>query len=772
MKHILPVLLLVVSLLSLIACNPTEHPDEIPEDNRSVVFRGEEIVLPEGWNVRSIPALSWTGDVLTAALRQPKEPNGNGSYHYDIASAQFVRAEDGFVFSAFADSQTARGKTFPLANGVSAVSYTEIDAYTAVMTLTFSRDDEELFVCFPANDMGYNLMQDVDNMAGTGFAVLHVAVIENGEAPLYAVLTTEGLCAYHADGTTAFTIRDTNDPTAIIVTDNRLLYLNRNREGVGTLRLVDTAAGKLTDIIPLPSTLVGNAMMQQPTLIGGGGYDLYAYKSNGLWGVDILFSEDGSHTSTAELVLDFMESGIVYRDLRGVCMIDAQTAVIAMQDFYDYDAPGTLTVYRMVPADQVPEKQEIVIASLCDNNPWSGSEEIIDFNLSSDTHRFVFRDYSTYPAEQRKTAFDTDIAAGKIPDIVLLEENAYKYLPTSMLEVYEKSPLFCDLKPYLMADDQFDYDDLFSCVTTAYEYNGTQRVFPLFRDFSMIFARTAEVSAPMTPDEYLAFAENALAADPERSLFASVSQYYPICAVIGERYDTRTAECQFDDAVLAAWIDRAAALGNGADVDREIPYSEQFRQGKLCFFSRYLPNSLYDYFCLMYELGADSPDDIAAVGYPSESRSLYAYDSGGQFFAITEQSQYKEECIDLLWAILSDHTLPTVDRTAQFYVNSHADVAEQLAAFDGMTLVYNDRYPSIYPDEEAAEMPGTKVKITAEWADAYTALMDSITHRITEYKTPEKLFYEEFRTNNGADTAEALRVIQSRISIYLSEQFE
>ncbi len=766
MKQILSVLLLTLSLLLLFSCNRNTDTECVPDDNRSVVFRGEEIALPDGWSVTASPAMTLMGDTLTLKLQMPIEVDEYGWGTYDNSAAQFRYAEGSLVFDAFSAGGTGG---IVLSDGTIATVEKQLDEYTQTMALTVFSGDDELFCVNPAEAMGYHLARDVGDMSGSGFAVLDAVSYVTDAETLYVILTTEGLCAYHADGTQAFAIRDANEPAAVIVTDGHLLYLNRNQEGIGTLRLVDITTGKLSDTIPLPETLVGNAGGVQPKLIGGAGYDLYAYNSTAIYGVDVTFSDDGTHASTATPVLDWLESGIRYANVRAVCMIDAETAVVAMQDGYGMYIPGTLSLYRMIPADEVPQKEEIVIASLCNAVPIS-DDGIIAFNLSSDTHKFIIRDYGTYPVDRRKLAFDTDLAAGLIPDVVLIEEDLYNV--TGFLAAYENTDLFCDLKPLMQADADFNYDGLLSYVTAPYEQNGEQRIFPISWSLNMTYARESSVGGVMTPDEYLSYAQRMLS-DDNRSLHSHLSTWFLCYGVIGERYDMAEGTCNFADPRFAAWIDTAASLGNGAEITEDIDSKELFRQGKICFYEQYLPSTLYMFVTMMHDLGAQNPGDIIPVGYPNESGQLTASSGGGVFFAVTAASEYKAECIDLLQSHINerrdgDSPEPLYDGGTIYY---QADVEKQLAFFDGKTVVNENRISAVVTDEEAESMTGVKIKITREWADAYTAMLDSITRRTTGYRVPEQIFFEELRAQTGKTTEEVLSAVQSRVSLYLSEQF-
>ena len=771
MKFILTALLLLLTVCLFTACNRTPQT-ELPDDNRSVVFAGQTLALPDGWGFPYRPALTVTDDGLSVQLQRSAGTDENGGQRYDTAVAYYSKTEDGYVFDTLSDaSSSSRGTTFDLGRGLTAQYRKSVDEYAAELSVTVSDRERALLVCNPVEAFEYNLSRDAGNLSGGGFSVADVLRFEEGESVLYVMLTTEGLCAYREDGNIAFVIRDAGEAAGVTSAGGHLLYMSRNREGVGTLRLVDTTAGKLSDTVALPPELTGQAGASQPKLIPGGGYDMYAIRGGTVWGLSFAFGGEEGHTCAAEAVLDFVESGIVYMDVLDFCMIDAKTAVLTCRDYFSPEEPGELRLYRMVPADELPERQPLVVASLCSSFPLS-QKAIIAFNQSSETYRIVKRDYSVYPADQRKRALDTDIAAGDIPDVLLLEESNPSVM--GLVAVYENSELLCDLKPLMQADADFDYEGLLSYVTTAHEVDGAQKLFPLHTQPGMTFARAAEVGGVMTPDEYLTFGEAWIAADSAHSLHLFSDRMYAVEAVIGERYSIREASCRFDDPVLADWIDRAGALGNGAETERDLGQEELFRRGRLAFYSRYLPRTLEDYVCLMLDLGASAPGDIVPVGLPNEAHALCPTDGGGIYFAVTAASRHPAACIDLLGLILAEtRQMPDPRGYTPFQpVYYRDDIFAQLAAYDGLTMVQNGRVAQVCTDAEAAELPGIKIKFTQEWAEDFCAMLDGISRRHCTYRIPELLFREELLAESDRPAAEMLEILQSRVSVYLSEQFE
>ena len=785
MKQILTALILCLTAILLFSCNQTPDPDTPPDDNRSAVFRAESVAFPDGWGLEMTPDISYIDGTLTAVLRHKTGENEYGAYLYETAPAHFIWDGEALAFSAFADANakgTGRTKTDLLSDGTTAAVSVMLDPADTYLTVTLSQDDVALFTVHPADALGYDLSRDVGSMSGEVFTVLDVRAVSHGEDTLYVILTSEGLCAYRADGTEAFVIRDANDPTALLETAGELFYMTRRQDGTGSLRRVDLTAGKLSDTVEMPGEILPTSMAGAQPIFVGSDAGLFAYNSRGIYAISMTKTEgeDGGYKTEATLFLDWLASDMICSQYyTKIAIINDTTVIVADNSARDSKSPGTLSVLRMIPADEIPEKEEIVIAQLGDNGTLS-RQAIIDFNRASGTHRFVIRDYTVYPADRRKLVFDTDLAAGDIPDIILMEDSQ---TDGTVVNTYETSDLLCDLTPLMQADPDFHYDDLLSYVTKPYQIQGKfhmeQRLFPLFAGASTVFAHTDTADAPLTPDAYLALAEAHLAESPDHAIRYFSNTLFPVDGIISEHYDIGSAMarpfCSFDDGTLSDLIARSKALGNGfhyVGMDN-INAQTLFREGTLLFADVRMPYSLYDYVTTMKDLGAQTPDDLTAVGYPNNRGEHCVYHTDGTFFAITAASEHKAECIKLLRAHLDDmitingDLLP--DLAAVYY---RQDIDKQLAAYDGMTIVQEDRSMWIVTDAEAETMPGVKLKITREWADAFCALLDSVTSRIVITRTPEAIFYEELRANPDRSVEESLKIADSRTSIYLSEQFQ
>ena len=97
---------------------------------------------------------------------------------------------------------------------------------------------------------------------------------------------------------------------------------------------------------------------------------------------------------------------------------------------------------------------------------------------------------------------------------------------------------------------------------------------------------------------------------------------------------------------------------------------------------------------------------------------------------------------------------------------------ESIAAYDGKTIIVNGRSTNILDDEEAVGEPGVHFKLTRADADAFAAMLDSIERRVDDNTPAAAVFWNEYWADPEKPFDEFLKIVQSKMSIYLSEQMD
>ncbi|MDE7286803.1 MAG: extracellular solute-binding protein, partial [Lachnospiraceae bacterium] len=212
----------------------------------------------------------------------------------------------------------------------------------------------------------------------------------------------------------------------------------------------------------------------------GKGYDLYLTDSYGVYGYNI-------GDSDKKQIMSFIDSDL---DIYGLYQVIGMNG----EDFFaTYDDMETgnnvLALFTKVPPEEVKEKQVIVLA-MADSN-WNVRRSAIKFNKENEDYRISILDYgSIYATDGDYMAginrLNTDIASGKVPDILLVNY-------AMPMESYISKGLFEDFKPYIEKDEELDINNFMPNILEAFSVNG--KMYSLVPSYSIhtILAKASDV---------------------------------------------------------------------------------------------------------------------------------------------------------------------------------------------------------------------------------------------------------------------------------------
>ena len=233
-------------------------------------------------------------------------------------------------------------------------------------------------------------------------------------------------------------------------------------------------------------------------------------------------------------------------------------------------------------------------------------------------------------------------------------------------------------------------------------------------------------------------------------------------AAIDDYYDMETAVCNFNDGKLQAQMEHTKLLGgddaaNGLLQAAFMPYT-----------------SLWNYKTAM----AAFEEPMVMVGEPNENKKMYCNNVMGDMFAITAHCKSTSEAVKFLKLLLDDKT-PQIQTYSHYfpgvfgYTFYKHQIAEQLAEFEGKTVVIDQQRDLLFDDDDPAlaDAIGERVKVTQEDADGLYHYLDSITNRVNYASPAANIFWDVYFDMDDRPVSDMLDMAQSKISIYLSEQF-
>ena len=660
--------------------------------------------------------------------------------------------------------------TYPLNNGLWLFDDT-IFVFDLDYRLSMIRTkEEEASLDLPAV-FGYDLQEErrTYHYIGKSYAPFDVLDVSSAGEQYY-ILTTEGVCALDHDGQLLWVQGEMNRPNAILASDKGLWYFINNCGveqlfGKRELYLLDETDGHVLESLELPDMIrngqpLGGASRLMGLYPGDETCDFYIATSIGLWALAAETSNDGSMSCTAEERIDWLNSGVSPDNLFGLCIADAKT--VAVLDGW----AETCHVLLLRKPDTPPKTGTITLASFCENSGLNMNiHKVIErYNRSDSDCTILVTDFTVYDKSLRTTFFNAEMAAGRIPDIVLMQTDSVE---NSSVFSYIHSEIFCDLIPLLKADAEFLFDDLLGYVTKPYQTNGEQRVFPLHPLSATYFGSSDSFDGPMTAAETM----DMIRSLPAGTKWGDYIDYKDsiLVGVMNDFYSFEDAKCYFDDGRFADILygleklpEQKFARGGAGQVYNPQMVFRAIAEGKTML-AEYEAWSLAD-FALMKQC---TETGLVAVGYPNEQKKLYVQNGWNVYFAVTEASDQKEESVDFLKTLLDEFQDVQYNNVA-FYAE---DVYDELLRYEGKTVALDSFGIRVYDDDSLPSTVVKHFKLTRQDADEYIAFLNSIDALIPTDSPIYEIYSEECGSLLQRKPEDTAKIIQSRVSIFLSEKF-
>lgn len=609
-----------------------------------------------------------------------------------------------------------------------------------------SSSGEYRYSVMPTVDLGYDLNSS-NLFAGDIFCLTDALFFDDQ----LILSSPAGICSYDTSGKIQWMTPKTTAVDMLRFEDRILLLSEENNAQV--LQWMSPADGVLSNPITLTGAFAAfSALGEGDVLLYGADGNLYAGNDTGLY--QIKFTGKSSNEAEISLILDWMQSRISTTEICILSVLDSQTVEIMSEPS---DQETAFTRYTMIPAAEVPVLEDVTLALF--SNAQDYQLPIFEYNRANTDYRIVLDDYTVYDdMEQRTLLFNAELAAGNVPDMVLMYQ--YDNYSTT-ISTYERAHIFTDLTPLLQADSDFRYDELLSYITEPFKLDGSQYLFPLKLGVRCYFGFSEFFDGPVTVDEYLDICER-----EKRAPFRTLSL---IEATLDDYYDEQTAVCTFNDGTLAAQINRAATMRSNT-LDNPLT-------------SLHLSYTTLFYYAKKLTEAAEG-STLVPVGTPNAERALCMGDVFGEYFAIAEQSVHKDFAVDFLQYMMELSTLNTSStdnmQSDRYYSPPlgttfyKGDIDAQLAMFEGKTLVVNGALVAVYDDgdPEIATADGYALKLTRELADDFGTFLDSITRRVNSASPVARIFSDEYWSMQERPIEAILDSVQSKASIYLAENLD
>ena len=512
-------------------------------------------------------------------------------------------------------------------------------------------------------------------------------------------------------------------------------------------QVVDLKENKLSEKFSLDISYFNSS---DALMNGSGEYDFY-YKDNaGVYGYSI---KDKKSTK----LMDFMASEVSSDNVYNLIPIDSETMLA-----WGWNEQGSvINIYKKVDPSTVKDKTTITYGSL-----WGVDDNIrnaaMKFNKENDKYRIEFMDYSN-AGEEAQTKMNADIVAGKVPDIIDLNNlPVHQYISKGILE---------DLTPYYEKDADVTLDDILPSVVKSTSVDGKQYyVTPSF-NISTLIAASKDVGGKTgwTFDEMKQLLDSK---GPDARPFYSENKndilYSFLYGCVDDYIDWTTGKCRFDSNDFKSILE----ISNRG-INEEVEYNEDspsqpslIKSGKVLFTEGYIDVESVQLYSSMYN------QDITFIGYPSEDRqgSYFSFDNA---LGIYSKSDVKDGAWEFIKTFMTMEYQATQGHIWSVPTNKVA--FEMYMKTKTATKAYKDELgQDIEPLDSSWGWDDLEVKIgplSSKEEKMYRDLIDGVTkvntnnYEVMDIITEEAKAY--FAGQKGLD--ETADIIQNRVTTFVNE---
>lgn len=568
---------------------------------------------------------------------------------------------------------------------------------------------------------------------------------------------TVGLAVYDKDGNSVkkLKIEDDNSGSAYLMQDGTVaveFYNSETNENSIKKLNVDTLEYSEEYVIP------GGAFNNY-SVYPGAGYDFLMIGNEGVFGWNLGDAE-------MKQLMNFIDSDLYTNYIYNVSAINEKEFYGMTSD--EMTGAAVLMKFTKVDPKDVADKKIMTLA--CSGLDWEVRKQTVRFNKTNPDYRIRIEDYSQYNTDDDYSAgtkkLNTDIASGKTPDILLLNQE----IP---IESYAAKGLFEDLYPYMDKDEEINRENFFPNILAAYETNGKlYRMIPRFTIYT-IAGKTADVGTESgwTLEEL----NQVMASKPEGTMvFSDATQKYMLeysISMSGEQFiNWESGACSFNSPEFIELLEFIKQFPEQLSDDYYNDeyfrdYDTFWREGKVLLNMTYLDSfSSYNYM----KKGTFG-EDITLIGFPTADRNGSAI-MANLDMVMSSKSKYKDGAWQFMRYFLSDEYQKTIDYGWPLNMKMIDALAEEAKK----KPTYEDENGNIVEYEPTYTVGGIEVPITPctqEEIDEVLGYIKSVNQIYTYNVDLINIVSEEaapyFAGQKNAK--EVADIIQSRAQIYVNE---
>jgi len=587
---------------------------------------------------------------------------------------------------------------------------------------------------------GEELMSiDISNLTGSDVQVSIIAISTDSLGNIY-LASYSNIYIFNSRGDLLFNLDLQNPIRQFIRTSDGAVAFISHQQGTTMLTKIDVSIRGWGDRLKLPDNVYN---------IFNGNSDFFVFYNQGtnLYGI-------AAETNETVHILNWLDSGVAADRVSELVFISDERIIACM--LMQADAAGsrkTELVYMIkTPYTMLPEKTVLTLGTLRTGHIIE--DAIIIFNRKSSSHRIHVIDYSIYNIAEDTTAgynrFITEITAGRIPDIIDLTNMPFNNLVANNILV--------DLYPLLDIDPTLSRSDILDAVLREAETGDKlYRIIPGFSISTLIGHALILGNDPgWTMEEFTAIIEANPQADiPLGSrLSDQYFLYHMFIHNIYEYVDYEAGTVNFNSYNFIELLKMA----------KIFTVDEQYNRYELILSDRQIMAgvSISDFNNYKFDR-AIFKGNVVFKGFPTQNKNGHALVPHGSI-AITKTCNEKDEAWNFIRTLLTEsyqrehlYSCLPVNR-AVFEENIAASMISQ----SNISL----NYVAGYGEVKIPILP-----LSSSEAKMIEKLIDN-TFIIPEHEHMWNIIKECATDyfNDKLSIYDAVRIIQNRASIYMSEQ--
>lgn len=523
------------------------------------------------------------------------------------------------------------------------------------------------------------------------------------------------------------------------------------------LAVIDLSTGNVSEEFPIPDDLAAEGVYN---VYPGVSMDVITTTDKAVWGFNL------GDTKAVKL-LDYINSDLNSSYMNSVMELDNDHILGIYYDMETWSAH--FSIFTRVDPKDVKDKTILTIGAF-----YLGSDirkRIVDFNKSSDSYRFVVKEYEDNSAEDYNegyTKLNNDILAGNMPDILYVNSGA-----NLDLNAYVSKGLIANVDELMAADPEISSLKYMDNVFEAFRMNGKlYYVIPTF-EVRTLFAKSSRVAGKTnwTMEEFLDMAKKL----PEGSQMFDMQTQSGFMSMLmnycgADFVDVNTGKCDFNNETFIGALEFAKTLPEEIDWDNiDESYWESSDTQYLDDRTLLMESYMYDIKNYNSYVKGYFGEEVTPIGFPTTS-DMSSILNPYEFYMISAKSA----SIDGAWEFIRELLLPEYQNNITYEIpvleesfDKWANKGKEKSSYedyDGSMVEYDDtiwlgeKEITINPMTDS-EIEAVKSFIRGINKPVYNneAVLNIITEEASSFFAGQK---------SASDVA---AIIQSRVQIYVSE---